>query len=276
MEILRVLNNNVVVARASGGPDFIAMGKGIGFQKKRGDTLNQQQIEKVFTLTDRDLYLHYKGLLQAAEPAVVDLGETIISYANNRFPEKRFNEIIHISLLDHLSGVIDRQQKGYALNNAIWTEVRRVYQDEFSIGLHAVTLMNQRLGYELGNDEAAFIAMHFINAQTDGTPPDVERVSHLISDVIVMVRSYFDFTPDEESLDYYRFIEHIKIMAQCLFSEEPYPETDDGIYHFVAAKYPNINACVDKISYMLSLKHGRNIHNEDKAYLILYIERLLR
>lgn len=214
MEIFRILNNNVVLAQSPGVPYFIAMGSGIAFQKKRGDKLDEKQIERVFTLTDRDSYKRYCDLLNAIDPIAVDLGEEIISYAKHTYPKKDFNEIVHISLLDHISGVIEMHRKDYILPNPIWMNIRRTYPDEFGIGLYGVKLLNNKLGFRLGNDEASFIAMHFINAQTGNATVEVERTVQLTSYITIMVKSFFEFDPDEQSIDYYRFIELIKTISQ--------------------------------------------------------------
>ena len=51
MEIKRIYNNNVVVAvNGADGPEMIAIGKGLAFQKKPGDSIEQEKVEKIFTL----------------------------------------------------------------------------------------------------------------------------------------------------------------------------------------------------------------------------------
>lgn len=276
MKITRVLNNNVVAAKDEEMQDVIVMGKGVGFDRRRGDAPDPGKVERVFALADRDQYQNFKSLVQSIEPQAIELGEDIIAHAAARYPGKIFAPIIHISLNDHISGVIERQKRGLTLDNAIWTEVRRIYPDEFEIGRYAVRKMNEKLGYALGNDEAAFIAVHFVNAQGQGTAPDVERVARLINDIVVLVKSFFAFEPDEGSVDYYRFVEHIKIMSQCAFGLEEITEEDNGLYEFVAAKYPDIAACVSKVERLIAMKYRGRIGRDDEAYLILYIQRLMR
>lgn len=45
--------------------------------------------------------------------------------------------------------------------------IRRAYRTEFSIGLYAIDLIEKRAGCKLPYDEAAFIALHFIDNRTD-------------------------------------------------------------------------------------------------------------
>ena len=48
MIIKRILNNNAVMSVDESGEDIIVKGKGIAFQKKSGDEINQNKIDKIF------------------------------------------------------------------------------------------------------------------------------------------------------------------------------------------------------------------------------------
>lgn len=50
MKIEKVFNNNVVQILGINNEEIIVMGKGLGFQKKPGDEVNQDLIEKRFIL----------------------------------------------------------------------------------------------------------------------------------------------------------------------------------------------------------------------------------
>lgn len=48
MVIEKVLNNNVVVSKNELGEEIICMGKGIAFQKKPGDHISKNDVQKEF------------------------------------------------------------------------------------------------------------------------------------------------------------------------------------------------------------------------------------
>ncbi|WP_459914073.1 CAT RNA binding domain-containing protein [Enterococcus thailandicus] len=50
LKILRILNNNVVVALNDEGKEIVLMGNGLGFQKKQGFKVDSDSIEKVFEI----------------------------------------------------------------------------------------------------------------------------------------------------------------------------------------------------------------------------------
>jgi len=54
MQIEKILNNNVVQA-LDNNVEYIVMGKGLGFQKKVGDFVDKEKIEKTFVLENTEV-----------------------------------------------------------------------------------------------------------------------------------------------------------------------------------------------------------------------------
>ena len=54
MKIEKVLNNNVVQA-LDNNVEYIVMGKGLGFQKRVGDLVDKEKIEKTFVLENTEV-----------------------------------------------------------------------------------------------------------------------------------------------------------------------------------------------------------------------------
>ncbi|HAA8318215.1 TPA_asm: transcription antiterminator LicT, partial [Listeria monocytogenes] len=52
MRIERILNNNIVSAISEDAQELLILGKGLGFNSKVGDPINESKIEKVFELKD--------------------------------------------------------------------------------------------------------------------------------------------------------------------------------------------------------------------------------
>mgnify|MGYP000202327528 CR=1 FL=1 len=53
MKIEKVLNNNVIQA-LDNNVEYIVMGKGLGFQKKVGNLVDKEKIEKTFVLENTE------------------------------------------------------------------------------------------------------------------------------------------------------------------------------------------------------------------------------
>lgn len=55
MVIKRLLNNNVVITVDSNGEEIIVMGKGMGYQKSKGDAIDEEKINKIFRISNKDV-----------------------------------------------------------------------------------------------------------------------------------------------------------------------------------------------------------------------------
>ena len=53
MRIKRIYNNNVVMVEDQKSEEMIVIGKGLAFGKKAGEFLEEDRIEKVFTLAEK-------------------------------------------------------------------------------------------------------------------------------------------------------------------------------------------------------------------------------
>ncbi len=49
LQVAKVLNNNIAVVVDARGSDCIAMGRGIAFGRKRGDLIDEDSVERLFT-----------------------------------------------------------------------------------------------------------------------------------------------------------------------------------------------------------------------------------
>ena len=63
MIIGKIINNNVVSSWDEEGKEIIIMGRGLGFQKKAGQEVAEDGIEKIFRLESKDVRERFKDLL---------------------------------------------------------------------------------------------------------------------------------------------------------------------------------------------------------------------
>ena len=58
MLISKVLNNNVVTIKNEDNQESVVMGRGIAFQKKKGDEIDEEKIDKIFVLKNKKVYVY--------------------------------------------------------------------------------------------------------------------------------------------------------------------------------------------------------------------------
>lgn len=272
MKIRKILNNNVVIVADQDGKEKNIIENGLGFKRKVGDNIDSTESQQVFVLSD-DLYQKYIKLTDNIDPLAVEIAENIIQYASEQLGTD-LNEMIHLTMTDHIAGVMSRLKSGLSLTNQLTVEISRIYSKEFQLGQYACHLLEEKLGQVISNDEAAFIAMHFINAQLD-KEEEVQTTLRFVSDIVKVVETYFGQEYDVNSFSYYRFVMHLRGLVNRIYADKPF-HTDDQLYQTFSTAYPGPANCVDKVVKMIYLKYGKDVSSEEKAYLTLYVEKLNR
>ena len=102
MKIIKIFNNNAVVAKDNNKNEIVVMGCGIAFKKSIGEELDSNLIEKTFILKQKEASEKFKLLLEDIPLEHVSLSYDIIEYAKN-FLGVELNDYIYVTLTDHIS-----------------------------------------------------------------------------------------------------------------------------------------------------------------------------
>ena len=133
LKILKAINNNVVSCLDDNNKELVVMGKGLGFQAKPGTPLNTKLVEKVFRMDSPENITRLKDTFARLPENLLELCSKIIDYANQVLG-RRLNESIYLTLTDHIQFAIERSRLGLDMHNALVTEVRVFYPEEYAIG----------------------------------------------------------------------------------------------------------------------------------------------
>ena len=276
MVIKRLLNNNVVITVDSNGEEIIVMGKGIGYQKAKGDTIDEEKINKIFRISNKDVSNKLQELLDSIPINFVKLSNEIIEYSQEKL-DKKLNESIYISLSDHIYTAVKRIKNGVTVKNALLWEIKRFYKDEYEIGMKALDLIEEKTKVRLPDDEAGFIALHIVNAQLNEEQPMVEGITKLIHEILTIVRIHFGIEFKEESVFYYRFITHLKFFSQRLFQHNTYNgDSDDDLLDVIKNKYSEAFECILKIKTFIKKKYNYDLTSDEMIYLTIHVEKVIQ
>ncbi|MBU8637375.1 BglG family transcription antiterminator LicT [Bacillus pumilus] len=275
MIISKVINNNVVSAYDDEQHELVIMGRGIAFQKKSGDPIDEERIEKVFSIQNKDISEKFKTLLYDIPIEYMQVCEAIIDHARTTL-NKNLNDSIYVTLTDHITFAIERHQKGMDIKNALLWEIKRLYKDEFMCGVEALRIIQDKLDIHLPEDEAGFIAMHIVNAELNEEMPNVIQITKLIQDILNIVKYHFQIDLDEESLNYFRFVTHLKFFGQRLFNETQMENQNEFLYEVVKEKNTAAFQCAEKINDYVQKEHNRSLIEDEMLYLTLHIDRVIK
>lgn len=279
MKVIKALNNNMVLAHDDQGNDCICQGKGIGFQKRSGDLLDGSLIERCFLPASLDESRHFQQLFSEIPDEFWEIAEDVVNYGKEHYGIKVSQKII-LPLCDHMAGSVDRYRKGLQLENPMLWDVKRIYPREFKTGKYALELLEKRFGTRMKDDEAAFLAWHFVNAQLNSPPsghisPDTMTI--LASRIIDIVQQSFQITLDEDDWNYQRFLTHLKFFVNRVASRQTYEETDNlELYEELKVRYPHVHQCVERIADFILIDFHYDVSIEERLYLTIHIERVTR
>lgn len=273
MIVRQVLNNNLVLTKNSSGEEIIVKGKGVGFQKSKGDSVDEAKIEKIFTFEKSEGRKRFHNFISAISVEFINLTDRIVDYAVSRH-DMKLSDSLYIALSDHLEGVCSRYENGIQMPNGLLFDIQRMYRKEYDVGKFALKLLKQEKDMDLKNDEAGYIAMHFLNAQTDGDMEDICMITKIVGEILDLVQAHFHMAFHDEDYNYQRFQTHLKFFAQRLLMGNMYYEQDDGLYEVIKGRYPEVYECVVKIAAHIETAYHYRMSKEEMLYLIIHIERV--
>lgn len=199
----------------------------------------------------------------------------MIHYAQNELDTK-FNDNLYLSLMDHIYFTIKRYHENMLIQNRLLFETKLMYPEEFRVGNEIVQKMNKMFKVDLPEDEAAFIALHFVNANLGTDNPSSKTQDKIVQDMLTIIKNYFKLSINSDTLQYVRLVTHLKFFAQRI-TQKKMQATSGGdvqLFSVVKERYSISYECVQRISQYLQIEYGYNISDEEKLYLTIHIERI--
>ncbi|MGG5317385.1 BglG family transcription antiterminator LicT [Enterococcus sp. AZ072] len=276
MQIQKILNNNVVIATDSKNNESVVMGRGLAFQKKVGDEISEECIDKKYRLANHELSQKLQELLEDVPVTYLELANDIIEEAKKVLKDP-LSDLLYVSITDHLYSAIQRVKSGVRIRNLLLWDIKRFFPEEFAIGKKAVAEIEKKYRIDLGEDEAGNIALHLVNAQTEADNENVYELTELMQEIIQITSYYFKVQFEEDSVYFYRFTTHLRFFASRIMSNNQLSdETDDELLLIIQKKYKNAYQCVEKIAEFIQKKYHYPMSNDEKLYLTIHIARLVQ
>lgn len=276
MKILKTINNNIVVSLDQNDRETVVMGRGLGFKRKPGEEIEEEKIEKVFTLKDEKSNTNFQKLVDEVPIERIQVAAEIIERAK-KVLQKELSDNVYVSLTDHINMAIDRAKDGNELQNPFGWEIKKFYYQEYLIGKFGLKVVEKRLGVKLSTDEASFIALHIINAELKLDMSRMVSMTKMIQDILDIVEGHFRVRLNRNSIYFERFVRHLKFFSQRIFTGQTVYNTksDDEMLLLFTMKYPHAFECTKKIRDYILDTCEYTISNEEMTYITVHIKRLI-
>ena len=262
------------LSQDSSGQEIILRGLGIGFKKSPGDLIPAARVEKIYALRDPNQSDRLMRLMMDVSSEYLDVSTHIIESAE-RVLGRRLSENVYITLTDHISFAIERFQNNIQYPNHLLWEIKTFYPQEFEIGKQALDVIESVLSYRLPEDEAGFIALHIVNAELDGRMSDMVPITELIREIVSVVQDYYGSPINQHTMDYERFIVHLKFLGQRLFHAKGHAEElDTALQNMIVQHYEQDYQCAQKIAEHLQKTFGIRLPCGEMTFLTVHLHRL--
>lgn len=275
MRIKRIFNNNAVLAYKD-TTEVVIFGKGVGFQKKHGDRLDNTKIEKMFTLTEKQTS-HFETLFKDIPAEYSDLTYKIVKQAEADLHIK-FDGSIYIAILDHINYALIRAEKGIFLKNELLWQIKRTYKKEYEAASKTLDIIREELGVVLPDDEAGVIAIHYYNAQDPRIHMQTTyQAADIIQNIVKIIQFQFRIEFEEDDMNYNRLMTHLRFFITGLLNNERKVNEmeDDFLFTSLIRQYPQIYDCTLKIRRFILKKVNKEVTDEEAMYLMIHIQRIV-
>ena len=274
MRVTKIINNNLVHSKNDKGEDVIVFGCGIGFKSHIGDTVRQDKIDKIYTVSNTEAKSKLELLVQRIPYEHISVCNEIIQYAKDTLG-KNLDDNIYIGLTDHVNFAVERFHSDVSVKNGLLWEIREFYPQEYKIGLHALDIIEKRLHIRLPEDEAGFLALHVVNNETNMEMSETITTAKMLFSIINIVKYEYNTDISKETSSYGQFVSTLKFFLKGLLEEQAAGDTGE-IYLTLEKKWPEEARCVDKISKYCEAGFGFKLSDADKAFLIFQIRRMVK
>lgn len=267
MKIVKNINNNFAVAIDKSGNTLVIRGKGIGFGSVPR-MVEKSKIERSYYDVDEKYFLAISGIPED----IITISTKIIDKARMVI-DSPINSTVVFSLADHIAFAIKRHKEKLNVSLPLVYDVQHLYEKEYEIGLYGLEVIKKELKEYLPKDEAAFIALHLINAEKT-QKVDKSDDSMIVDEVTRIIEKMLNVSINRDSFNYSRFASHMFYLLKRSKNKEIMVTDNSEIYETIKKKYQNIYECSQIVSNYLKNELLIELNNEEKLYLMLHINRL--
>jgi transcriptional antiterminator len=267
--VIKSYNNNIVSVNMNGA-ERILFAKGIGFGKKTGDEIEiGTEVEKIFVIENEDNLRNFKQVIENVDEEFLILCEKMISYIEDELKEN-LDERIHIALVDHLNFAVKRLSNNEEIENPFLMEIKALYQTEYNLAEKVVTILQKEKNINFPIGEIGFIALHIHSARRSGQLSNTFKNTAIINLIVEYVEKHLEFKVDKTSLDYARFLTHLKFAIKRI--QDGISIKNDFIKE-IKSKYKSSYIIAKGIAQILTQRLEKKVTADEIAYLAMHIER---
>lgn len=267
--VTKALNNNILLVRDKSAEKIIFC-RGIGFNRKFGQVLEAGiEVDKIFTIENEQNQKNFKGIMDRVNTEFIALCEEVLKEVSDKLCEE-LNESIHMSLIDHLALAIKRIKKGEDIQNPFIVEIETLYAKEFELAKIFADRIYKKYKVDFPHGELGFITLHIHSARNNGKLSNTIKYAYLSNTIIEYVEDCLNIEIDKQSLDYARFVVHIRFAIERIITGNRLKNDLAGV---IKESYSISYKLSQEISKFIEEELEVKVTEDEIAYLAMHIER---
>ena len=273
MELLRVFNNNLVLAVDEAGCEVILTGRGLGFQARPGQVVDPARIVRVFVPADGRDPDHPAHPLSGIPPEhILLVGLALTDVGLDKLSQ---NSALIIALADHVSFALRRISEGLDLEYPLLAEVQNLYAEEYAEAKALLAAINSRSKIQLPESEAVGLALHLVNAGfATGDLSYTYTMTAVIQQMVAVIEQTFSLDLDPGSVSVGRFITHLRYLFVRIHQHKQLDQKHSTIGVAIREAYPHEVECALRLAALLELRLGSSLTEDEISYLVLHVARV--
>ena len=267
--VIKALNNNMVLIKEH-GVEKILLAKGIGFNKKFGDILEDNlEVDKVFSIEDKKNQENLKEVYNRVDGEFVANCEEALAEISEELGEE-LNETIHIGLIDHLAIAMKRLKNKEQINNPFIVEIETLYSVEFEMAKKIVNKLQDKYEIDFPEGEIGFITLHIHSARNGKMLSNSIKYSYLSNKIIIYIEEKFNYKIDKRSLDYARFLSHVRFTIERVLTDTV---LKNDLTEIIKKSYPISYEIAEGASKIIEETLDKKVCDDEVAYIAMHVER---
>lgn len=267
--VTKVFNNNIILVNSE-DHEKILFAKGIGFGKKPGYVIPKGiKVDKIFTIADSDNIENLNTMIEKVDNDFFVVCEEAIYEISEKINQE-LNESIHIGLIDHLSFAIKRLKNNEEIENPFLVEIETLYSKEYMLADMVAKKVGAYCNVDIPDGEIAFIALHIHSAINNGKISNTLKNSYLGSTIVEHVEDRLNIEIDRKSLDYARFLTHIKFAIQRIMENI---HINNELTKIIKSSYKESFSIAEEVAEIIEDELGIKVMEDEVTFLTIHLER---
>lgn len=273
MKIIKAYNNNCVSVDDN-GEIFILTGKGIGYQKRKGDKVDTEKIEHEFRIVDHKQN-HFDHILEKIPQQYFQTTRYIVERISSDL-DIIFNDSVHIALTDHIYYAVQRAKDNFNLPNILANDMEVLYPELHQAAKWAKEFIELEHNVTLPTDEIVYLTIHFANASDVTNKKTAQVVMTFVKDVLKIVEKHTNLLEVQDSRHYSRLVSHLKYLADRIIQNKQEDLVSEGVNPLIEVRLKQFEDCLNEISEFTKKQYNYTLSPQEEKYIGIHLAQLVK